>query len=128
VTAGYKVRYFTAIAPVEHLYRAVADNTVGKAIEAMCRNDLIIIDEIGFAHSTTPAANSCSDSSPPATNGAPIAIGSHSPFEHCGRFLPDQPTAVSLLDRLCHHAHIITATGDSYRLTHRTTRTTRKET
>jgi DNA replication protein DnaC len=29
---------------------------------------------------------------------------------------------VSLLDRLCHHAHIITATGDSYRHTHRTTR------
>jgi DNA replication protein DnaC len=26
-----------------------------------------------------------------------------------------------LLDRLCHHAHIITTTGDSYRLTHRTT-------
>ena len=45
VTAGYKVRYFTAIELVEHLYRAVADNTVGKAIEAVCRNDLIIIDE-----------------------------------------------------------------------------------
>ncbi len=44
VTAGYKVRYFTAIELVEHLYRAVADNTVGKAIEAVCRNDLIIID------------------------------------------------------------------------------------
>jgi IstB-like ATP binding protein len=40
--------------------------------------------------------------------------------------LPDQPTAVSLLDRLCHHAHIITTTGDSYRLRHRTTG--RKET
>ena len=50
-----------------------------------------------------------------------IAIGSHSPFNDWGRFLPDQPTAVSLLDRLCHHAHIITTTGDSYRLTHRTT-------
>ena len=71
VTAGYKVRYFTAVDLVEHLYRAVADNTVGKAIEAVCRNDLIIIDEIGFAPSTTPAANSCSGSSPPATNAAP---------------------------------------------------------
>lgn len=30
VTAGYKIRYFTAIELVEHLYRAVADNTVGK--------------------------------------------------------------------------------------------------
>jgi len=32
------------------------------------------------------------------------------------------PNLVSLLDRLCHHAHIIIITGDSYRLTHRTTR------
>jgi DNA replication protein DnaC len=44
VTAGYKVRYFTAVDLVEHLYRAVADNTVGRAIEQICRNDLIIID------------------------------------------------------------------------------------
>ena len=44
VSAGYKVRYFTAVDLVEHLYRAVADNTVGKAIETVCRNDLIIID------------------------------------------------------------------------------------
>jgi DNA replication protein DnaC len=50
-----------------------------------------------------------------------VAIASHSPFDAWGRFLPDQPTAVSLLDRLCHHAHIITTSGDSYRLTHRTT-------
>jgi DNA replication protein DnaC len=44
VTAGHRVRYFTAVDLVEHLYRAVADNTVGKAIEQICRNDLIIID------------------------------------------------------------------------------------
>jgi hypothetical protein len=50
-----------------------------------------------------------------------VAIASHSPFEQWGRFLLDQPTTVSLLDRLCHHAHIITTNGDSYRLRHRTT-------
>ena len=50
-----------------------------------------------------------------------VAVGSHTPFEDWGRFLLDQPTAVAILDRLCHHAHIITTRGDSYRLTHRTT-------
>ena len=44
VNAGYKVRYFTAIDLVEHLYRATADNTVGKTIEMLCRNDLLILD------------------------------------------------------------------------------------
>ncbi len=121
VDAGHKVRYFTAIDLVEHLYRAVADNTVGKAIEQVCRNDLIIIDEIGFAPLDHTGCQLVFRLVAAAYERRSIAIGSHSPFEQWGRFLPDQPTAVSLLDRLCHHAHIITTTGDSYRLTHRTT-------
>jgi DNA replication protein DnaC len=121
VTAGHKVRYFTAVDLVEHLWRAIADNTVGKAIEAVCRNDLIIIDEIGFAPLDHTGCQLLFRLVAAAYEHRSIAIGSHSPFEQWGRFLPDQPTAVSLLDRLCHHAHIITTTGDSYRLTHRTT-------
>lgn len=120
VTAGHKVRYFTAVDLVEHLYRAVADNTVGKAIETVCRNDLIIIDEIGFAPLDHTGCQLLFRLVAAGYERRSIAIGSHSPFEHWGRFLPDQPTAVSLLDRLCHHAHIITTTGDSYRLKHRT--------
>ena len=122
VEAGHKVRYFTAVELVEHLYRAVADNTVGKAIETVCRNDLIIIDEIGFAPLDHTGCQLLFRLVAAAYERRSVAIGSHSPFNDWGRFLPDQPTAVSLLDRLCHHAHIITTTGDSYRLTHRTTR------
>ena len=121
VAAGFKVRYFTAVELVEHLYRAVADNTVGRAIEAVCRNDVIMIDEIGFAPLDHTGCQLLFRLVAAGYERRSIAIGSHSPFEHWGRFLPDQPTAVSLLDRLCHHAHIITTTGDSYRLTHRTT-------
>lgn len=121
VEHGHKVRYFTAIELVEHLYRAVADNTVGRAIEQVCRNDLIIIDEIGFAPLDHTGCQLMFRLIAAAYERRSVAIASHSPFEAWGRFLPDQPTAVSLLDRLCHHAHIITTTGDSYRLTHRTT-------
>jgi DNA replication protein DnaC len=120
VTAGYKVRYFTAIDLVEHLYRATADNTVGKTIEQLCRNDLLIVDEIGFAPLDHTGCQLLFRLISAVYERRSIAIGSHSPFETWGRFLPDQPTAVSLLDRLCHHAHIITTTGDSYRLKHRT--------
>jgi DNA replication protein DnaC len=121
VEAGHRVRYFTAVDLVEHLYRAVADNTVGRAIETVCRNDLIIIDEIGFAPLDHTGCQLLFRLVAAAYERRSLAIASHSPFEHWGRFLPDQPTAVSLLDRLCHHAHIITTHGDSYRLTHRTT-------
>jgi DNA replication protein DnaC len=120
VTAGYRVRYFTAVELIEHLWRAVADNTVGKAIEAVCRNELIMIDEIGFAPLDHTGCQLLFRLIAAAYERRSVAIASHSPFEQWGTFLPDQPTAVSLLDRLCHHAHIITTTGDSYRLRHRT--------
>jgi DNA replication protein DnaC len=120
VTAGYKVRYFTAVDLVEHLYRAVADNTVGKAVETVCRNDLIIIDEDGFAPLDHTGCQLLFRLVSAAYERRSIAIGSHTPFDQWGKFLPDQPTAVSLLDRLCHHTHIVTTTGNSYRLRHRT--------
>jgi hypothetical protein len=36
---------FTAVELIEHLWRAVPDNSVGCAVEVVCRNDLIVIDE-----------------------------------------------------------------------------------
>jgi DNA replication protein DnaC len=49
VQAGHRVRYFTAADLVETLYRGLADNSVGGVIDTLLRNDLIIIDELGFA-------------------------------------------------------------------------------
>jgi DNA replication protein DnaC len=121
VEHGHRVRYFTAVELIEHLWRAVADNTVGRAIEAVCRHELIIIDEIGFAPLDHTGCQLLFRLIAAAYERRSVAIASHSPFDQWGKFLPDQPTAVSLLDRLCHHAHIITTSGDSYRLTHRTT-------
>ncbi len=42
-----------------------------------------------------------------------LAIGSHWPFEQWGRFLPEQTTAVSILDRLLHHATVVITDGPS---------------
>jgi hypothetical protein len=49
VAAGHKVRYFTAAELAETLYRGLADNSVGRIIDTLLRNDLILIDEVGFA-------------------------------------------------------------------------------
>jgi DNA replication protein DnaC len=49
IQAGHKVRCLTAAELTETLYRGLADNSVGKVIDALLRHDLIIVDEIGFA-------------------------------------------------------------------------------
>jgi len=49
VQAGRKVRYFTAADLADTLYRGLADNSVGKVIDTLLRNDLLLVDEVGFA-------------------------------------------------------------------------------
>jgi DNA replication protein DnaC len=116
VDAGHKVRYFTAADLVETLYRALADNSVGKTIENLLRNDLIICDELGFAPLDDTGAQLLFRFVAAAYERRSLGIGSHWPFESWGRFLPEHTTAVSMLDRLLHHCHVVVTDGDSYRM------------
>ena len=116
VQAGHKVRYFTAAELVETLYRALADNSVGKVIETLLRNDLIICDELGFAPLDDTGAQLLFRFVAAAYERRSLGIGSHWPFESWGRFLPEHTTAVSMLDRLLHHCHVVITNGDSYRM------------
>ncbi len=45
-----------------------------------------------------------------------LGVASHWPFDQWGHFLPQQGTAVSLLDRLLHHAVIVVTDGESFRI------------
>jgi len=116
VEAGHKVRYFTAAELVETLYRALADNSVGRIIENLLRNDLIICDELGFAPLDDTGAQLLFRFVAAAYERRSLGIGSHWPFESWGRFLPEHTTAVSMLDRLLHHCHVVITDGDSYRM------------
>ncbi len=123
VQAGRKVRYFTAADLVETLYRGLADNSVGRQIETVLRNDLIICDEVGFAPLDSTGSQLLFRLVAAAYERRSLAIASHWPFEEWGRFLPEHSTAVSLLDRLLHHNNIVATQGESYRMRDARTRT-----
>jgi DNA replication protein DnaC len=116
VHAGHRVRYFTAAELIETLYRGLADNSVGKVIDTLLRNDLIMVDEVGFAPLDDTAAQLLFRFVAAAYERRALGIASHWPFESWGRFLPEHTTAVSLLDRLLHHANVVVTEGDSYRM------------
>jgi DNA replication protein DnaC len=116
VEHGHRVRYFTAADLVETLYRGQADNSVGRVIDNLLRNDLIVIDELGFAPLDDVGAQLLFRFVAAAYERRSLGIGSHWPFESWGRFLPEHTTAVSLLDRLLHHCHTVITDGDSYRM------------
>jgi DNA replication protein DnaC len=116
VDAGHRVRYYTAADLVETLYRALADNSVGRVIDTLLRCDLIICDELGFAPLDDTGAQLLFRFVAAAYERRSLGIGSHWPFESWGRFLPEHTTAVSMLDRLLHHCHVVITDGDSYRM------------
>jgi DNA replication protein DnaC len=116
VEHGHRVRYFTAADLVETLYRGLADNSVGRVIDTLLRNDLVLVDELGFAPLDDTGAQLLFRFVAAAYERRSLGIGSHWPFESWGRFLPEHTTAVSLLDRLLHHCHTVVTDGDSYRM------------
>jgi DNA replication protein DnaC len=116
VAAGHKVKYFSAADLVETLYRSLADNTVGKTIESILRHDLVILDEVGFAPLDDTGTQLLFRLVAAAYERRSLAIGTHWGFEDWGRFLPEHTTAVSILDRLLHHATVVVTSGQSYRM------------
>ena len=116
VEAGYRVRYFTAADLVETLYRGLADNSVGRVIDTQLRNDLVIVDELGFAPLDDTGAQLLFRFVAAAYERRALGVGSHWPFESWGRFLPEHTTAVSLLDRLLHHCNVVVTDGESFRM------------
>jgi DNA replication protein DnaC len=123
VHAGHRVRYYTAADLVETLYRGLADNSVGRVIDNLLRNELILIDELGFAPLDDTGAQLLFRFVAAAYERRSLGIGSHWPFESWGRFLPEHTTAVSLLDRLLHHCHVVITDGESYRMREARSRT-----
>ena len=100
-----------------------ADPGVGKLIETVLRNDLIIMRR-GWVRTAgqhrQPAAV------PLRRRGLRTPQSrdrSHWPFEEWGRFLPAHSTAVSLLDRLVDHNNVVATDGESYRMREARSRT-----
>jgi DNA replication protein DnaC len=116
VLAGFKVRYTIAADLVETLYRGLADNTVGKVIDQLLRHDAILVDELGFAPLDDIGTQLLFRFVAAAYERRSLGVASHWPFDQWGRFLPQQSTAASLLDRLLHHAVIVVTEGESFRM------------
>ena len=91
VEHGHRVRYFTAADLVENLYRGLADNSVGRGIDTLLRNDLVLVTNSGSHHSTTPAHSCCSGSSPQPTNAARSASDRTGPSSPGAGSSPNTP-------------------------------------
>ena len=114
--AGHRVRFFSADDLVEALYRGLADNSVGKLITGLLRNDVVVIDDLGFTAMDRVAAEHLFRFVAAAYEKRSLIVSTNVEFERWTRFLPDETVATAILDRLLHHCHVISLAGESFRL------------
>jgi DNA replication protein DnaC len=114
--AGHRVRFFAADDLTEALYRGLADNTVGRLIQGLLRNELVIVDDLGFTSMDRLAAEHLFRFVSAAYEKRSLIVSTNVEFERWTRFLPDETVATAILDRLLHHCHVVRLSGESFRL------------
>ena len=110
--AGYAVRFTTL--------RQLADELETTSWRQQRRRyltpKLLVIDEVGYLRLTATQAQLLFDLVTARYEQAPIVLTSNRSFAEWGTLLGDDVLATALLDRLLHHAEVLSINGKSYRM------------
>ena len=77
---------------------------------------MLICDEVGYIPFDPQAANLMFMLVARRYERASLIVTSNKPFSAWGEIFGDEVTATAMIDRLVHHAEILSLKGDSYRL------------
>ncbi|WP_018256051.1 ATP-binding protein, partial [Salinispora mooreana] len=75
----------------------------------------IIVDEVGYIPFDTDAANLFFQLVASRYEAGSILVTSNLPFGRWGEVFGDEVVAAAMIDRLVHHAEVLTLAGESYR-------------
>lgn len=115
----YRCRYVTATHMLRDLLSGLADNSLDQKLKAYLRPEVLLIDEIGFDRLEQELSRNaslffkviegryCKQSTILTTN---------IDFRMLGEYLGDPVVTAAMVDRMVHHAVIITIEGPSYRM------------
>ena len=117
--AGHRVAFATAQQWIDRLESAQHSNALDAELRRIERYGLIVVDEIGYLPLERQAANLLFALVARRYERGSIIVTSNRGFEAWGEILGDQMVAAALIDRLVHHAQIVTLKGKSYRLRER---------
>jgi DNA replication protein DnaC len=114
--AGHRVRFATATQWVARLQDAKRDGRLEDELATLGRIPVLVIDEIGYIPFDPQAANLMFALVSSRYERASMIVTSNKPFSRWGEIFGDDVVAAAMIDRLVHHAEILSLKGDSYRL------------
>jgi DNA replication protein DnaC len=110
-----KVAWFTLETLTQTVTKAKVDATIARTVARICRNDLIVIDDIGMLPAGQDAAEAFYRIVDAAYERRSVAVTSNIHPSGFDTIMP-KTLATATVDRLLHHAHLVTTKGDSHRL------------
>ncbi len=113
--AGYSVLFDTASNWISRLAEAHHSGRLEAGLKKIRRYKLIIIDEVGYIPFDQDAANLIFQLIASRYEQGSVMVTSNLPFGRWGETFSDDVVAAAMIDRLVHHAEVLTLTGDSYR-------------
>jgi DNA replication protein DnaC len=114
--AGQRVAFATATEWVAKLGEAKRQGGLEAELRRLSFVPLIVVDEVGYIPFDPEAANLMFSLVSARYERASMIVTSNKPFSAWGEIFGDEVTATAMIDRLVHHAEILSLKGDSYRL------------
>src|ERR1700684_4604334 len=114
--AGQRVLFRTATEWVALLSDAQRQGHLEEELRRLERYPLLVCDEVGYIPFDPQAANLMFMLVSRRYERASLLVTSNKPFSAWGEIFGDDATAAAMIDRLIHHAEILSLKGDSYRL------------
>ncbi|MBM3120227.1 MAG: AAA family ATPase [Chloroflexi bacterium] len=116
---GYRVRFYNAAALVNELIQAQDDHRLSKFLASVSKQQLIIIDELGFIPFSSAGSHLMFQFFSNLYERVSMMVTSNLSFADWTQVFGDERLTAALLDRLTHRAHILEFIGDSYRFRQR---------
>lgn len=115
---GYEVRFYRVadlIALLEKYWREGRFESFRRKFDKV---DMIILDEMGYVPFSKEGAECLFQLISDWYENRSLVITSNLEFSQWNRVFIDSRLTAALVDRVIHHAHVLSFTGDSYRVNH----------
>lgn len=116
VKAGYKVLFVNANEFVDKLYVRMREGTLRAMLDKLNRIPLLIIDELSYVKMDKTRESLFFQVIRQRYERNSLMITTNLPMGRWDELFTGQLAATAILDRLVHHCHVMSITGDSYRV------------
>ncbi|PPI88995.1 IS21-like element helper ATPase IstB [Nocardia nova] len=113
---GHRVLFATAVEWVARLQAAHQQGRLAAELAKLRRYSVLIVDEVGYIPFEQDAANLFFQLVSSRYEHSSLILTSNLPFSRWGDVFSDHVVAAAMIDRIVHHADVLTLKGNSYRL------------